>query len=238
MYGIGGLLPGCQVASRVPAIVQCGRQIVIVADMAEGASHVGMALGQRETGRAVVEFGVQPGVKRMACLAVGGELCGNVVGIRGFLKICQVAGRAGRRKPKVIPDGRILMALIALQDGMRAQQWKSVEVLRNRLDRYLPSEDGMALGAVLAELSAVNVGVTIGAVLAHVGEYRLGVASRAGYFFVHAAKRVPRGVVVEFWNGANGRPTGVGVAIFAGNVKRPMRTSARLPLGGCGHDNG
>ena len=130
------------------------------------------------------------------------------------------------------------MALIALQYRVRAEQWKSVEVLLNRLDRYLPSEDGMALGAVLAELSAVNVGVTIGAVLANVGKNRLGVASRAGYFFVHAAKRVTRGVVVEFWYGANGNPAGVGVAIFTGNVERPVRTSARLSLGGCGHNNG
>ena len=130
------------------------------------------------------------------------------------------------------------MALIALQDGMRAKQWKSVEMLLNRLDRDLPAEDGMALGAILAELSAVNVGVTIGAVLANVGKNRFYVASRAGYFFVHAAKRVSRGVVIEFWNGANGDPAGVGVAIFAGSVKRPMRTSARLSLGGGGHDNG
>jgi hypothetical protein len=149
-----------------------------------------------------------------------------------------VAGRAGSRKTQVIADGRVLMTLIALQDGMRAKQWKSVEVLLNRLDRNLPSEDGMALGAILAELSAVNVGVTIGAVLANVGEYRLGVASRAGYFFVHAAQRVPRGIVVEFWNGANGDPACVGVAIFAGNGEGTMRTSARLPLGGCRHDNG
>ena len=130
------------------------------------------------------------------------------------------------------------MALIALQDGMRAEQRESVEVLLNRLDRDLPSEDSMALGAVLAELSAMNVGVTIGAVLANVGEYRFGVAARAGYFFVHAAKRVTRGVVVEFWNGPNGDPTGVGVAIFTGNVEWAVRTSARLSLGSDGQDNG
>jgi len=130
------------------------------------------------------------------------------------------------------------MALIALQYRVRAEQWKSVEVLLNRLDRDLPSEDGMALGAVLAELSAMNVGVTIGAVLANVGKNRFCVASRAGNFFVHAAKRVTRGVVVEFGNGANGGPAGVRVAIFAGNVERAVRTSARLSLGGCGHDNG
>ena len=130
------------------------------------------------------------------------------------------------------------MALIALQNGMCAEQRKSVEMLLNRLDRDLPSEDGMALGAILAELSAMNVGVTIGAVLADVGKNRSCVASRAGNFFVHAAKRVTRGVVVEFGNGANGGPAGVRVAIFAGNVERAVRTSARLSLGGCGHNNG
>lgn len=130
------------------------------------------------------------------------------------------------------------MALLALQDGMRAEQRKSVEVLLNRLDRNLPSENGMALGAVLAELSAMNVGVTIGAVLANVSEYRLGVAARAGYFFVHASKRITRGVVVEFWYGANGDPACIRMAVFAGNVEWTVRASARLSLGGGGQDNG
>ena len=70
VHGIRGLLPGCQVASRVPAIVQRGRQIVIVVDMAEGTGHVRVAMGQQESGRAVVELGVQPIVKGMAGRAV------------------------------------------------------------------------------------------------------------------------------------------------------------------------
>lgn len=89
----------------------------------------------------------------------------------------------------------------------------------------------MALRAVRAELSAVNVGVTIGAIFSNIRENRLGMASRAGYFFVHAAKRVPRGVVVEFGNGANGNPACAGVAIFAGYVQGTVRTPTRLPLG-------
>lgn len=88
----------------------------------------------------------------------------------------------------------------------------------------------MALGAICAELGAVNVGVAIGAVLSNVGENRLGVASRAGHFFMHAAQRVARGVVVEFGNGPNGGPACVRVAIFAGNVEGAVRTSAGLPL--------
>ena len=104
-------------------------------------------------------------------------------------------------------------------------------MLLDRLDRHLPPENRVALGAPAAELGAVNVGVTISAVLANVGENRLCMASRAGYFFVHAPKRVSRGVVFEFGNGANGSPACVAVAIFAGNGKGTVRTSARLPLG-------
>jgi hypothetical protein len=125
------------------------------------------------------------------------------------------------------------MALLAFHYSVRAEQWKPVEVLLNRLDRHLPSENRMALRAVCAELSTVNVSMAIGAVLPNVGKNRFGVASRAGNFFVHAAKGVLRRVVVEFGYGANGGPACVRVAIFAGNVERTMRTPARLPLRGC-----
>ena len=96
----------------------------------------------------------------------------------------------------------------------------------------------MALGAIGAELSVVNVRMAIGAVLAHVRENGFGVASRAGYFFVHAAQRVPGCVVIEFGNGANGGPASVRVAIFTGNREGTVRTSARLPLGASRHDKG
>jgi hypothetical protein len=78
--------------------------------------------------------------------------------------------------------------------------------------------------------------VAIGAVFTNICENRLGVASRAGNLFMHAAKRVPRGVVVEFWYGADGGPAGVRVAILAGNCEGTVRTSAGLPLRGCRAD--
>jgi hypothetical protein len=79
-------------------------------------------------------------------------------------------------------------------------------------------------------LPAVNIGVAIGAVLANLGENGFCVASRAGYFFVHAAERIARGVVIEFGNGADGSPGGVGVAIFAGYRQRTVRTPFGLLL--------
>jgi hypothetical protein len=123
------------------------------------------------------------------------------------------------------------VTLLAFHHSVCTKQRKPVEVLLNRLDRYLPSENRVALRAVRAELSAVNVSVAIGALASNVSERRLGVASRTGYFFMHAAKRVPRGVVVEFGDGANGGPARVRMAILAGDCEGTVRTSARLPLG-------
>jgi hypothetical protein len=114
---------------------------------------------------------------------------------------------------------------------MRADERKPVEVLLNRLHGNLPAENRVALRTVSAELRAVNVSMAICAVFSNVGENWLGVASRTGHFFVHAAKGVARGVVVEFGDGADGGPARIRVAILAGNVEGAVRTSARLPLG-------
>ena len=116
---------------------------------------------------------------------------------------------------------------------MSTQQRKSVEVVLNRLGRNLPAERRVALGAIGAKLAAVNIGVAIGAILANIGEHRLGMAARAGYFLVHAAKRVARGVVIEFGNGAYGSPARIGVAILAGDVQGSVRTPFGLLLRGC-----
>ena len=98
------------------------------------------------------------------------------------------------------------MALLALNNRVCAEQRKPIEVILNRLIRDLPAKHRMAFGAVGAKLPTVNIGVAIGAVLANVRENGLCVASRAGYFFVHAAEWIARGVVIEFGNGADGGP--------------------------------
>jgi|SRR5579862_3994780 len=149
-----------------------------------------------------------------------------------LLPIHQVAGRAGRRESQIISNCGVLMTFLAFHNRVSAKQRKTVEVLLNRLDGHLPTKNRMALGAIGAELSPMNVRVAIGAALAHVGENRLGVASRAGYLFMHAAQWVPRGVVAEFRDGANRGPAGVGVAILTRYGEGAVRTPARLPLRG------
>lgn len=46
MHRVRGCLPSGQMTLRVPAIGRRDRQIVVVVDMAERASHTGMAIGQ------------------------------------------------------------------------------------------------------------------------------------------------------------------------------------------------
>ena len=48
VHRIIGLLPGRQMALRISAIGRRDRQRVIVVDVAGGAGHVGMAIGQQE----------------------------------------------------------------------------------------------------------------------------------------------------------------------------------------------
>jgi len=198
------------------------------------AGYVRVAVGQQEACGAVVELGVRPVVKRVAGSAVRGGKCSSsrrVHRVGRLLPIRQVARRACRRESQIISDRGVFVALLAFHHGVRAEQRKSVEVLLNRLDRNLPAKNRVALSAIRAELCAVNVGVAIGALFSNVGENGFGVASGAGNFFVHAAKRVPRGIVIEFRNRPDGGPTRVGVAILAGNVQGTVRTSTRLPLG-------
>ena len=143
-----------------------------------------------------------------------------------------------RRQPKVISDGGVFVAFLALHNGVRTEQRKAVEMLLDGLHGNLPAKHRMALRAVLAKLRAVNVSMALRAVLPNVGEDGFGVASRAGNFFVHAAKRIASAVVVEFRKGADRSPACVGMAIFAGDGQRSVRTSARLSLSDRGQGNG
>ena len=68
MHWIIRLLPGRQMASRVSTIVQRGRQVIVVVDVARSAGNGGMAIGEGESCYAVVECRPRPTHRRcMAC---------------------------------------------------------------------------------------------------------------------------------------------------------------------------
>ena len=93
--------------------------------------------------------------------------------------------------------------------------------------RNIPALHGVALRAVRAHLAAMDVCVAISAVLAYVCEYRFHVALGALHFFVHAAQRIVRLVVIEFGHRADRAPAGRCVAVFARYVQGPVG----IPLG-------
>jgi hypothetical protein len=72
--------------------------------------------------------------------------------------------------------------------------------------------------------------VAIRAVFSHIRENRLHMALRALHFFVHAAQRIIRLIVIEFGHCPYRPPPRRGVAVFARNGQRPVRTPSGLPL--------
>jgi len=174
-----GLLPGGQVALRVSAI-RCGDlQVEVAARVTLLARHGGMTHCQREIDgrRAVIHRRTQPVVEAwVAKLALARGKFRRSAGMRRrsrVLPILHVAGLAGRREPQILPGGGILVAFLALDDRMGAEQRKPVVVLLDRLNRHVPAQNGVAFGAVGAHLAAMNVGVAIRAVFSNVGKYGL-----------------------------------------------------------------
>lgn len=134
MDWIIGLLPGGQMADRVPAIgVQNSAQIIVVAHVAGGARNRRVrVLKQESRGRMIEAAGVCPRIERKmarAAIARGEYRTPLVSRIRRGVELRHVAAAAGRRKPGVNAGRRVRMALLALHHRVHAQQRKSIEVL-------------------------------------------------------------------------------------------------------------
>lgn len=136
--------------------------------------------------------------------------CASVVGL--------MARVAGRRHRLELAIRRALVASLAIDRGVRSSQGKTIIVLLNVLNGNLPSTHRMTLLAIRSKLALVNVGVAILATLAHVRKDRLAVALRASHRCMHAAKRIPGLVVIEFRHGTNRFPRAGGVAVLTGDV--------------------
>ena len=189
-----------------------------------------MAVRQRKSRGIVIKFRTQPTVKRMAGFASRRELRAHVIGIRSLLEIRQVAGGTGRGKTLELADGGTLVAVLALHGSMSAEKWETILVIVDLLYGNLPALNRVTLRAIRSHFSLVDIGVTILAILPYVGEYRLGVATRARHLLMQAPQRILGLVVVEFRDGTDRTPSGGGMAIFAGNRQRSVRTSSGLPL--------
>ena len=60
MDRIVGLLPSDQMAAGIAAIGRRNRQMVIIADVAQSAGHIGVPGGERKSRNSVIEWCSQP----------------------------------------------------------------------------------------------------------------------------------------------------------------------------------
>ena len=79
------------------------------------------------------------------------------------------------------------MTVVALHCRVRAQQREAILVILHLLDGNIPALNGVALRAVRAHFSLVDVGMAILAILADIGKDGLDVALHALHLLVHAA---------------------------------------------------
>ena len=227
---IGGALKVFQVAGYASG----GRQVVIIVDMAvqAHARRIGVRVGQRKSGGRMVELSVQPIVCIMTLLATRWETCGYVVGVRGGLELRCVTGITLCGKPLKLSRCCALMTRLAIDSCVRADQWKAILVIPNRRHRNPPALDRVTRFAIGAELRAVNIRMTVCAFLTHIRKHQFDVALHASHFFMHAAQRVARLVVVKFRDAADGLPAQRRMAVFARNGKGgPVRIAGNRLLG-------
>lgn len=205
--------------------------LVMPARVAGEAVQARVSAGEGEAGGArVIKVRARPTVHGVAGLALRGQVGRFVVGHRRALKGGAMARKTLCGKALELPGGRALVAREAILQGMGAQQRKAVLVLLHGLQRDFPAFYRVALLALRAELSAVNIGMAVRALRAHVGENQARVTQAALHGFMHAAQRIARLVMVEFRKIANRLPTGEGVTILASLVQRAVRTARGAAL--------
>jgi len=164
----------------------------------------------------MIELGADPAIHAVAAFAGRREVTSFMVDDRSQV-VLLMAGIAGCREPLKLSAGRILVALVALHQGMRSDQRKAVLVVFNRIQRDIPSFYRVAVFAACAKLTAMNIRMAIGALFADVLKDKAGVAGGASNILMHSTERIARAVMVELGEGANGLPTGGGMAVLTGN---------------------
>jgi hypothetical protein len=99
---------------------------------------------------------------------------------------------------------------------MRTEQWKTVLMLIDVVDRNLPAIDAVAEIALGAVFSTMQVCVTILALPADIGEHGIDMTFLAEHLGMHAAQGICRLVVIELRILADGHPCCWRMAILAG----------------------
>jgi hypothetical protein len=161
----------------------------------------------------------------VALKTFSGEALGGVIGRFRFLEVGEVATYTfgGQTLAVERAHSSDLVAGIAVDHGVRANERKSILVLVDHVDRYLPSRIAVAKIALRAIFAAMNVRVAVLALLSYAGENKIRVAVLALRLGVHAPQRETRCLgVIKLRYRADRRPAFCGVTILAGNLQRTM----------------
>lgn len=126
-----------------------------------------------------------------------------------------------------LAHGPDLVAGVAIYNCMRTDQWETVLMLVEVVNRNLPAIDTMAEIALGAVFSAMQVGMTILALPADIGEHGIDMAFLAEHLRVHAAQGIRRLVVIELGILADGHPRRRRMAILARRFQRTVRVRCR-----------
>lgn len=215
VHGRCSLLPRSQVAARVAAVRGRNLQAVVVIDVALRAGNICVPVRQRKSCGVVIKLHLQPSIRRVAQVTSGGETCGDVVWVRSFLEVLQVTRGTSCVEALILAHSRALVALLARHSGVCPKERKAILVILNLLCADLPPQYRVALCAVRAHLAAMDIGVAVLTIFADVRKHGFDMTLCALHFFVHAAKRIPRFIVIKLRNRTNRAPSCGGVAILA-----------------------
>lgn len=140
-------------------------------------------------------------------------------------KVSLVAGVARRGHRLEFAVGAALVAGITVDRCVGAGQRETIVVLLHIFYCDGPSADGVALFAIRAQLTLVNIGMAVLAALTDAGENHLHVTLDASDAGVHAAQRIACLVVVELRNCSDRLPAIRGVAVLARHGQTAMWTT-------------
>lgn len=118
----------------------------------------------------MIKFGIEPGVCTVALLAPRRETRRHMVGIGGALEFGRVAGIALCREPLELSRSCTLVAGLAIDRRMSADEWKAILMIPDRRHRNLPAFDRVTRFAIGAKLAAMDVRVAVSALLANISE--------------------------------------------------------------------
>jgi hypothetical protein len=153
------------------------RPLVLATHVATQAIEGGVRAGEGVACKfQMIKASAEPSCDGMTLFASARETGGGVVGGCRLLIGCGVAGIALERESLELSNRSALVAAVALQRCMRADQRKPVLMIPHSLERDLPALHSMAPLAIGTHLPTVDIGVAVSALCASICKHQLCVA--------------------------------------------------------------